>query len=146
MYLINFIETLYYIFFSLGLQEEDEQNFPLAIIYPYGTKKTKQAHLTKANTALEAKNIIIRSIPDTLIKMTGVDLQDMLIDSFSSAPSRFPVLFITGESCLFFIPHGGKTKHIISSLKLLNTDYPVDYSQIVSIPDLFVSDLVFSYS
>ncbi|XP_046336458.2 uncharacterized protein LOC124118398 [Haliotis rufescens] len=68
-----------------------------ARVYKYGTQKTKLKSWRRVSDPNTARSTAVSSIPDTTLQLTSDDLEDFLIDSFMSKPSRFPAVFITEE-------------------------------------------------
>ncbi|XP_067677882.1 uncharacterized protein [Haliotis asinina] len=68
-----------------------------ARVYKHGTKKTKLKSWRRVSDPNTARSTAVSSIPDTTLQLTSDDLEDFLIDSYMSKPSRFPAVFITEE-------------------------------------------------
>lgn len=84
--------NLYYYF-----QKYENSTDNLARVYPYGTPGKKKHDWKYVKNAEEARLAVIESIPDTVLKIKGRDVQDFLFESFTSSPSRFPFIFFTSE-------------------------------------------------
>lgn len=88
------------------LQGYSADNDSDARVYKYGTQKTKLKSWRRVSDPNTARSTAVSSIPDTTLLLTSDDLEDFLIDSFMSKPSRFPAVFITGSSNYIYISPG----------------------------------------
>lgn len=77
-------------------QEYNSAVDPPCRVYPYGTKATKTHKWLNVKTPNDAWKLAVDSIPDKTFRMKGKDVQDFLVESFSSMPSKFPLLILTG--------------------------------------------------
>ncbi|XP_060070403.1 uncharacterized protein LOC132550368 [Ylistrum balloti] len=66
-----------------------------ARVYPYGGIQHKKKGWVSAKNPNDAKIAAIKSLPDHTLRMKGKDIQDFLVECFSTTPSRFPVIILT---------------------------------------------------
>ncbi|OWF38164.1 uncharacterized protein LOC110466596 [Mizuhopecten yessoensis] len=64
-------------------------------VYPYGGTQHKKKKWVSAKNPNDAKIAAIKSLPDQTLRMKGKDIQDFLVECFSSSPSRFPIVLLT---------------------------------------------------
>ena len=87
------VKHVYIIFF---LFQEYDSSRDLARFYPYGDRKTKERNWRRVNNQNEARVEALASLPDKTQRISGDSIRDLLLESFTSLPSKFPAYIITG--------------------------------------------------
>ena len=81
----------------LYLQRYPLKEGPLVRVYPWGSSSLKQKRWSDVNTAKEAKDLVIKTLPDPAIKVVTDELHELLYDAYSTVPSRLPVVFFASK-------------------------------------------------
>lgn len=68
-----------------------------ARVYPYGDRRTKESKWRKVGNPNEARSAALGSLPDRTLRVSGDSVPDLLLDCFTSRPSRFPAFIVTDE-------------------------------------------------
>ncbi|XP_045159679.2 uncharacterized protein LOC123525053 [Mercenaria mercenaria] len=76
--------------------EYDNSQGP-ARFYPYGDRKTKERKWRLVNSQNEARTAALASLPDKTQRISGDSIRDLLLECFTSRPSKFPAYIITDE-------------------------------------------------
>ncbi|XP_033737829.1 uncharacterized protein LOC117325595 [Pecten maximus] len=66
-----------------------------ARVYPYGGLQHKKKKWVSVKNPNDAKIAAIKSLPDKTLMMKGKDIQDFLVECFSTSPSRFPLIILS---------------------------------------------------
>ncbi|XP_050402131.1 putative protein disulfide-isomerase DDB_G0275025 [Patella vulgata] len=66
-----------------------------ARVYPYGSKATKEKYSLESSSPNEIKTEAVKSIPNYILDVKNMGIEDFLVDSFMSVPSRFPLIIFT---------------------------------------------------
>ncbi|XP_060585058.1 uncharacterized protein LOC132741002 [Ruditapes philippinarum] len=76
---------------------EYDSSRDLARFYPYGDRKMKERNWRRVNNQNEARVAVLTSLPDKTQRISGDSIRDLLLESFTSLPSKFPAYIITDE-------------------------------------------------
>lgn len=68
-----------------------------ARFYPYGERRTKERKWQNVQNQNEARTAALASLPDKTQRISGDSLKDLLLESFTSQPSKFPAFIIIDE-------------------------------------------------
>ncbi|ESP05370.1 hypothetical protein LOTGIDRAFT_227992 [Lottia gigantea] len=79
----------------IGKLEYNIKDGKEARVYPYGSRSSKEQYMIETSNPNEAKTTALKSIPNYILDVKNMGIEDFIVDCLMSTPSRFPVIIFT---------------------------------------------------